>query len=167
MACGIRVQLINKFQETERKNYLDAKKAFEELSERERWRRYKDIHPDAVSTANPVINESELNTFMPFDEFVRFRESGSVSLAILYDKLMDVPDEIDVQLTEEVSSALMKVRSQVQYPVEDNELKWMLQLYAEEPLKLFRGLSLVDKRFLPVGVLAMVKGKRVTLQIVL
>lgn len=161
------VQLINKFQETERENYLDAKKAFEELSERERWRRYKDIHPDAVSTANPVINESELNTFISFNEFVRFRESVSVPLAILYDKLMDVPDEIDVQLTEEVSSALRKVRSQIQYPVEDNELKWMLQLYAEEPLKLLGGLSLVDKRFLPVGVLAMVKGKRVTWQMVL
>jgi hypothetical protein len=80
---------------------------------------------------------------------------------------MDDPGETDIKLTEEVFSALEKVQSQFDYPVEDNELKWMLQLYAQEPLRLFGGLSLVDKRFLPVGVLAMVKGKRVTWQMVL
>ncbi|KAG2001167.1 hypothetical protein GB937_010444 [Aspergillus fischeri] len=75
--------------------------------------------------------------------------------------------ETDIKLTEEVSNALEKVESRIDYPVEDNELKWILQLYAQEPLRLLEGLSLVDKRFLPVGALAMVKGKRVTWQMVL
>ncbi|KAF4229982.1 hypothetical protein CNMCM8980_004589 [Aspergillus fumigatiaffinis] len=161
------VQLINEYKENEKQAYLDAKKEFEELTERERLQRYQKVFPEAESGATPVLNTSELRTFMSFEEYTRFRESTDTLLRVLYTKLMDVPDETDIELTEEVSSALEKVESQFDSPVEDNELKWMLQLYAEEPLRLLGGLSLVDKRFLPVGVLAMVKGKRVTWQMVL
>ncbi|KAF7114229.1 hypothetical protein CNMCM5793_007807 [Aspergillus hiratsukae] len=161
------VKLINDYKENEKKAYLLTKKLFEELTERERLQRYQEISPDAKSEANLVIDRSDWSTFMSFDEYIRFRESTETLLARLYMKLMDVPGEIDVELTEEVSSALGKVQSQIAYPVKDNELKWMLQLYAEEPLRLLGGLSLVDKRFLPVGVLAMVKGKKVTWQMVL
>ncbi|RHZ66727.1 uncharacterized protein CDV56_105863 [Aspergillus thermomutatus] len=160
------IQLINDYKENERKAYLDVKKEFEELPERERLRRYKLMQPDAEARATADIDRS-LSTFMSFDEYVRFREFTDTHLAALYKKLMDVPEEIDIELTEEVSTALRKVQSQIDYPVEDNELKWLLQLYAEEPLRRLGGLSLVDKRFLPVGVLAMVKGKRVTWQMAL
>jgi hypothetical protein len=161
------VQLINEYKKNEKQAYLDAKKEFEELTERERLQRYQKVFPGAESGATPVLNTSELRTFMSFEEYTRFRESTDTLLRVLYTKLMDVPDETDIDLTEEVSSALEKVESQFDSLVEDNELKWMLQLYAEEPLRLLGGLSLVDKRFLPVGVLAMVKGKRVTWQMVL
>lgn len=161
------VKLINDYKENEKKPYLAAKKDFEELTERERLRRYQEIHPDAETGPNPVIDRRDLSTFMSFEEYIRFRESSDSSLTSLYRKLMGVPGEIEVEFTEEVSSALGKVQSQIDPPVEDNELKWMLQLCAEEPLRLLGGLSLVDKRFLPVGVLAMVKKKRVTWQMVL
>jgi hypothetical protein len=160
-------QLIDEYKENEKQAYLDAKKKFEELTERERLQRYQGIHPDPESRATLVLDRSDLSTFMSFEEYTRFRESTDYSLRDLYMMLMDDPGETDIKLTEEVSSALEKVQSQFDYPVEDNELKWMLQLYAQEPLRLFGGLSLVDKRFLPVGVLAMVKGKRVTWQMVL
>jgi hypothetical protein len=49
----------------------------------------------------------------------------------------------------------------------DSEKKWFLQLYANELLEDFGGLSLVDKQFLPVGVLAMMRGKKVSWNMVL
>lgn len=149
------VKLINDYKEDEKKAYLAAKKEFGELTERERLQRYQEIDPDPESGA------------MSLEEYICFMESTDALLAGLYKKLLDVPGEIEVEFTEEVSSALGKVQSQTDYPVEDNELKWTLQLYAEEPQRLLGGLSLVDKRFLPVGVLAMVKGKKVTWQMVL
>ncbi|EAW12386.1 uncharacterized protein ACLA_063540 [Aspergillus clavatus NRRL 1] len=161
------VQLMDEYKESERKAYLEAKKTFDDMNERERRRRYAAVHPDSESKVDPVISKTEMTAFMSFEEFTRFRESSDSALATLYKKLMEVPDEMDVELTKEVSGALRKVSSQMEFPWEDNELKWILQLYAEEPLKLLGGLSLVDKRFLPVGVLAMVKGKRVTWQMVL
>ncbi|GIK05437.1 hypothetical protein Aspvir_009547 [Aspergillus viridinutans] len=150
------VQLINDYKENEKQAYLDAKNKFEELTVRERFQLYQEVLPGAESGETPVPDRSELSTFMSFEEYARFRESTDNHLRVLYMKLMF-----------QVSSALEKVQSQIDYPVGNNELKWILQLYANEPLRLLGGLSLVDKRFLPVGVLAMVKGKRFTWQMVL
>jgi hypothetical protein len=49
----------------------------------------------------------------------------------------------------------------------DAEKKWFLQLYAGELLEDFGGLSLVDKQFLPVGVLTMMRGKKVSWNMIL
>lgn len=49
----------------------------------------------------------------------------------------------------------------------DEEKKWILQLYSENLLTNFGGLNIVDKKFLPMGVLAMIREKRVKWQMVL
>lgn len=49
----------------------------------------------------------------------------------------------------------------------DAETSWTLYLYAEDLLAKFGGLNLVDKQFLPMGVLDMIKGKKVRWQMVL
>jgi hypothetical protein len=48
-----------------------------------------------------------------------------------------------------------------------DEQRWILQLYVPEVLKNYGGVSLVDKKYLPVGVIAMVKEKRAKMQMVL
>ncbi|PKX89282.1 uncharacterized protein P174DRAFT_454964 [Aspergillus novofumigatus IBT 16806] len=102
--------------------YLDSKKEFEELTKRERLQRYQEVCPEAESGA-ARCSITELSTFMSFEEYTRFRGSTDTLLRVLYTKLMDVPGETDIKLTEEVSSAREKVQSQIDYPVEDNELK--------------------------------------------
>ncbi|KAM7183623.1 hypothetical protein V8F20_012551 [Naviculisporaceae sp. PSN 640] len=47
------------------------------------------------------------------------------------------------------------------------ENKWFVALYADELLQTYGGLSLVDKQFLPGGVLSMMREKKVTWQMVL
>lgn len=49
----------------------------------------------------------------------------------------------------------------------DEETKWLVQMYAPEMLKNYGGVGLVEKKYLPVGVMAMVKEKRVRWQMVL
>lgn len=43
----------------------------------------------------------------------------------------------------------------------------MVQLYSEEMFRVFGGLSIVDKALLPLGVMGMLRAKRVTWQLVL
>ncbi|GFF68392.1 hypothetical protein IFM47457_02046 [Aspergillus lentulus] len=94
------VQLINEYKENEKQAYLDAKKEFEELTERGRLQRFQDVFPEVVPGATPVLDRSESSTFMSFEEYTRFRESTDTLLQVLYTKLMDVPGESDIKLTE-------------------------------------------------------------------
>ncbi|KAF4159577.1 hypothetical protein CNMCM6936_004332 [Aspergillus lentulus] len=94
------VSLINKYKENKKQAYLDAKEEFEELIERERLQRYQVVFPEGESGATPVLDRSELSTFMAFEEYTRIRESTDTLLQVLYTKLMDVPGESDIKLTE-------------------------------------------------------------------
>ena len=47
------------------------------------------------------------------------------------------------------------------------EHKWFIALYADELMETYGGLSLVDKQFLPGGLLGMMREKKVTWQMVL
>lgn len=149
----------------EREDYLAKKKEFDELPEQARRRRFNSVYPEGTSTSRPAIRGDELDTFLSLDEYARFRETASADLHDLYDLLMDVPPKRDIELTREVRDALDQQQQRVS--LLDSTKKWILQMYSGELFAACGGLSLVEKRYLPVGVLAMMRGKKVTWQTVL
>ncbi|KAL5355529.1 hypothetical protein BJX96DRAFT_141452 [Aspergillus floccosus] len=160
------VDLCNKFKKEEKEDYVAAKKAFEDLPERARSRRFEHVNREADSRLGEVINSSEIKRFMSFEEYTRFRESLSTRLRRCYEELMRVPERMHLSSTQIVRDKLNYTeRSQIVHL--DSEIKWLLNLYADELLAKFGGFDLVDKKFLPVGVLNMVKGKKVKWQMVL
>ncbi|KAK4455574.1 hypothetical protein QBC34DRAFT_445137 [Podospora aff. communis PSN243] len=149
----------------ERERYLEEKKMFDEVGESGLRRRFRSIYPDDDHEV-AAIKADELDTFMSLEEYSRFREKTSYQLRDAYMKLVSTPDIDDIVLSKEVESGIRDLGAFVKGSL-DSEKKWFLQLYSEELLKDFGGLSLVDKQFLPVGVLAMMRGKKVTWQMVL
>lgn len=149
----------------EREAYEEKKKQFDELTESARRRRFMAIFPDENIHSTRVLDP---DTFMSLDEFSRFRESLSKELHGLYVSLMSMPSTEDIHLARSVQHALEGLRStgQITKPM-SSATKWVLQMYAEEMFERCGGLSLVEKRYLPTGVLAMMRGKKVTWQMVL
>ncbi|KAK0705188.1 hypothetical protein B0H67DRAFT_374063 [Lasiosphaeris hirsuta] len=150
--------ITNGFLKREREDWLSAKKTFEAESESALRRRLLHIYP----TSDAKIDKDE--PFMPLDEYCRFRERTDAAFTRTYAELQSTPETEKIVLSKEVQSGLRELSGSV---VLDEEKKWFLQLYAEELLEGFGGLSLVDKQFLPVGVLSMMRGKKVTWQMVL
>ncbi|KAL1981485.1 hypothetical protein VTN96DRAFT_2514 [Rasamsonia emersonii] len=112
------------------------------------------------------------DTFMSLDEFSRFREFVSEDLHSLYLSLMSTPPPEDIHLTREVRHALDQLKLTTgkigtAKKMMTSTTKWVLQMYAGEMFERCGGLSLVEKRYLPTGVLAMMRGKKVTWQMVL
>lgn len=104
---------------------------------------------------------------MSFEEWSRFRESTSNDLRRCYEDLMDVPSVEKVRLAQATEEALRRVRREMNLKPLDEEKRWILQLYSEDLLKSFGGLNIVDKKFLPMGVLTMIREKKVKWQMVL
>lgn len=161
------IERVDRFSKSEQESYNYAKKTFDEMSEKLRRRRAETVNPGPNSGEPLVITDADMNTFMSFEEYTRYRKSKSNSLRVLYKNLMLVPDTKRIQQTRECRDALDSVRRQFRLSNQSPEEMWILQLYADDLLQRFGGLNLVDKRFLPVGVLAMMKEKRVKWNMVL
>ncbi|GAB1313113.1 hypothetical protein MFIFM68171_03323 [Madurella fahalii] len=157
--------LINEFLKGERESYLAAKKRFEACNEQILRRRLRHLYPDQDLSEVSAVPESERNTFFPLEEFSRFRERDSPKFLSTFEKLVSVPETEEIALSKEVEGELVDFLSDSVRL--DSEKKWFLQLYSKELLENFGGLSLVDKQFLPVGVLAMMRGKKVSWNMVL
>lgn len=158
--------LIDEYLKDERERYLAAKKLFESTPETWLRRRLHNIYPEDDDLSKPsAIPPSEPHVFFSLDEYSRFRERFSPDFAKQFEKLVSVPDTEEIALSKEVE---MRLRDFLDDSVRlDSEKKWFLQLYAKELLENFGGLSLVDKQFLPVGVLTMMRGKKVSWNMVL
>ena len=161
------IERIKRFKKEERESFAFAKKTFNETPERTRRRRAEAVNPRSKSGEPLVITETDMHTFMSFEEYTRYRESRSNSLRLLYEALMQVPYTKSIQGTRECRDALNAVTGQFQLSDQNPEMKWILQLYSDDVLKRFGGITLVEKRFLPVGILAMMKEKRVKWNMVL
>ncbi|KXX73036.1 hypothetical protein MMYC01_210502 [Madurella mycetomatis] len=157
--------IVNEFLESERESYLAAKKWFESCGEQTLRRRLLNIYPDQDLPEVSAISESERNTFFPLEEFSRFRERDSPKFLSTFEKLVSVPEAAEIALSKEVETGLIDFLSNSVRL--DSEKKWLLQLYSKELLEDFGGLSLVDKQFLPVGVLTMMRGKKVSWNMIL
>ncbi|KAJ5105304.1 reverse transcriptase [Penicillium alfredii] len=163
------LKLIKDFVAEERHEYAIEKKLFDDLSKQARWKRLDNIHPHGAVNVKPVVSQREMDTFMSFEEYTRFREETSPQFTKLYQHLLQVPEPNGVELndSDRVPMAVRDIRRRFRLKNEDPEMRWILYLYGEDLLSRFGGLNLVDKQFLPMGVLDMIKGKKVKWQMVL
>ena len=158
-------EIIDEYLKAERAQYLESKKTFEGFNETALRRRLRYTYPDAESVKKGAISESDLTTFFSLDEYCRFRERQSPRFFAAFEKLICVPETDEIALSKEIRNGLREfLADSVRL---DAEKKWFLQLYAGELLEDFGGLSLVDKQFLPVGVLTMMRGKKVSWNMIL
>jgi hypothetical protein len=159
--------LVDRYLKQELEAYQALKKNFDTSTDQALMRRLKAIYPADANDQLAALRDGAWASFMPFEEFARFREVTRSEFWTTYCQLLTVPNKEEIHLGQDVKHALAQLGDQLDLGRLDAEKKWLLQLYASELLELCGGLSLVDKQFLPVGVLAMMRGKKVTWQMVL
>ena len=149
-------QAFESFFQKERENYVTAKKQFEELSLKTRQKRLDDNRD--------VVKAQEADTFFSLAEFTKGREFHSAALERLYKGLMSVPNECGIFISGKVSDTLTSMHLEIdrEYPVE-----WIADVHAADVLKRCGDLRMVDQGYLPLGVLGMMRKKKVTWQMVL
>lgn len=159
--------IIHEFLDGERTRYLAAKASFEKTSKAElNDRLSRIIRLSTGGSPNQATKDTYMSAFFSLEEYSRFREWTSTQFKDTFNKLIVVPDREEIALSKEVESALRAFLSADSVRL-DAEKKWFLQLYAKDLLADFDGLNLVDKQFLPVGVLAMMRGKKVSWNMVI
>lgn len=160
-------QFVDEFEKQDTDAYNNASREFAALSERTINARLQLVNPPQGSSKPPVVRWSEQRNFMFFDEWCQFRDSTSDLLRQCYDNLSQVPSKYTVDWTDKVLAAANGVRERVNMAGMEEEGRWTLELYAESLLRDFGTLDIVDQKFLPMGVLAMIREKRVKWQMVL
>jgi len=160
---------MKEFFKKEEEIYVEAKRRFEEFSEQERRRRHHSVFPDEYGTSlfattDPVVSPDELDTFMSRDEFVSLRESISPELTQVYKELMQAPGKKQIDIS---SNARKIIRELDVSSGEEEELRWMLQMYEKELVEMCGGLRIVEKNLLPLGILTILRKRKVVWQMVL
>lgn len=158
---------LTKFSKEEIEAYKAAKIDFDALGETGRRRRFQSIYPseNGVST-HKHFPDGDLDTFMTFEDFTSWRESKSVALWRAYTDLLGVPEPKNITLSADVKGALRRLaKSQFSDPAPGD--LWIVQLYSRELFEQCGGLVLVDKSLLPLGVMTVMRTRKVAWQMVL
>jgi len=157
---------MRKFIEKEKEEYALAKKDFGQLSQHQRRKRFNQIFTGGFSSKTPQPEEQD--TFMSFEEFTKWRESTSTSLRQTYMELLLTPVDETLWTPADVSRELGSLQWELP-ELKDlgAEKKWIVDLHAAELFEKCGGLSMVEKSFLPLGVLTMMRSEKVTWQMVL
>jgi len=155
-------KVMQDFLKEERDAYNKAKERFESLGQQGRLRKLEVIYPDKDKITN-IFTDGDTDTFMSFEEYTRWRESAAntVGLYDAYKDLCRVPED-DVETSREVDSELIrlnKTQGGFSYWQLSSEERWVVQLYSEELFERYGGLSLVDKNWLPLRALKMLRGE--------
>lgn len=106
---------------------------------------------------------------MPFNEYIRYREITDGSLLHTYNELLKTPAEQEVRPSVAVLHALDQLK-QITSDLAWNwaqlgsDQKWIIQLYSSGVLERFGGLNLVDQNLLPMGVMTMLRARKVVWQ---
>ena len=90
--------------------------------------------------------------FMTFEHYTRNREQTSPQLLKAYEELLEEPRNKVPKLEYEVDSELLEEFSDYQ--------KGVIDLYGAEMVKRFGGLSVVEKRLLPMGLMQLFRQRR-------
>ena len=104
--------------------------------------------------------------FMSMTEFTQHREWTSLELKNTYEQLCRTPWTDNINMSTEVMAAMDRM-TVTRWTRFEGDQKWLLQLCSPQLLQQFGGLSIVDKGLLPLGVMTMLRSKRVTWQEVL
>lgn len=147
--------------------------------EKERYKSAKDLFningawvPNSRGTFVPASERHSFSTtkgeenFMSMTEFTQHRESTSLELKNTYEQLCRTPWTDDINMSTEVVAAMDRM-TMTRWTRFEGDQKWLLQLCSPQLLRQFGGLSIVDKGLLPLGVMSMLRSKRVTWQEVL
>jgi hypothetical protein len=168
--CKSPAARMKKFLKDEDDMYNDAKVEFEELTEQDRKRRQRAIYTDSYGESSISSDlEKSLETFMTKEEFIANRESTSPELAALYQELMEVPQKKRIVTSMRVSRTILKLEDSLNEAGRESkgELEWLLQLYERELLEKCGGMSIVEKNLLPLGILTILRKRKVAWQMVL
>jgi len=157
------VDLLKDFFEAEHDAYRQAKIKFENgLTRQEAYYRED---PEW----EPPTNK---DTFFSFEEFTRYREDyandSSNNLVQVFEKLLQRPQEESIAATPQIlngANALAGTQANIQswYNMEPY-WKWITQMYGPEMMERFGGLNVVDQGLLPIGMVSLFRGKRVSWQ---
>ena len=148
---------VEEFKEQELRDYAFAKQNF-----------LLGHHPHRNATE---FVPQDANTFLSFAEFAHYREYynaiGSADLNRVYHDLLKRPVEESVDLSVPVKQALglLKGQSNLRGIVGDWKhmdayWKWVAQMYGPDMVQRFGGLNVVDLGLLPIGMVSMLRNKR-------
>lgn len=179
------VQQISQFLEEENEAYRQARDWFEANGGYAVSRNIQDRLRKSQGSDKPLVTrteseeftesltsgkDSDREPFMSMDEFTRYRELTSTYLKHKYNMLCTKPEPEILESTPDVNAALRRLpasqRNLLSYGI-NTGTTWPLHLYASDLLQRFGGLNIVDKGLLPLGVMQMLRSKKVTWQEVL
>ena len=150
----------------EKDEFIRDKKEFEQLSRSERCKRFDHSFPGGFSSRTPQPNTKD--TFMSMEAYTLWRESTSETLRQAYTELLSTPLEECLWTPPDVQRELHGLKWELpEMGMLNAEKQWIVDLHAAELLEKCGGISMVEKRFLPLGVLTAMRSKKVTWQMVL
>lgn len=142
----------------EREEYELKKKEFYSISsieEREERATFRLGRFDA----GEVLNSMEAEIFFSFEEWAASREVTSEKLRDAYKDLQATPTQKRQPANFEVVDFLNDLG--IEEGTMFSEVRWLVQIYDKEVKERFDGRRLVDERFLPLGVISMMRKKAV------
>ena len=153
-------ELLNKGKEA----YKAAKSIHEALGESGRRHRYCTRFPEESKSNISTFCIGDINAFMTYEDFTRWRENESSLLLEKHKMLRLVPNKVRISLDPNIARALDDFAiANKQYSLTSNVCElvklWLVLLHAGGMLKHYGGLGLVERSLLPLGVLDVLKRK--------
>ncbi|KAL4793739.1 hypothetical protein BDV19DRAFT_379966 [Aspergillus venezuelensis] len=138
-------------------------------------RRYASKDKDRLIAKFSGFRPQDIDTFLPFDEYIRHREyldyGFSGQLVNVYDNLLRRPTQQQIQYdnTGPVSVGLAQLRGQgglsgisANWEVMTPYWRWVAQLYGPEIIERFGGFNVVDPGLLPIGLISQFRSGKVS-----
>ncbi|KAM0424200.1 hypothetical protein ACHAPT_010571 [Fusarium lateritium] len=153
------------FEEAEHASYKRAEKAF--LAGKVKDQRYALDDPDWKPES-----EHDRENFMPFEEYIRYREDFDFEhyrrgkkLRTVFRRLMKRPGEESIDKDDnKVSTALGQLNGQSKirsWGIMEPYWRWVAMVYGPEVVDRFGELNIVDAGLLPMGMVSLFRNKRV------
>lgn len=173
--CDDPKDLIRDFLEVEKNAYDEAKRNFENLSEQERRAQFRCAFPKDEETGSRLYAPSreDAKIFPSLEKMTQYRLKRSMRLQRVYRELTGAASVERLELSRDVDQQLRTLYaaptnlSELHPASIDPEIGWLIQFYAKELEEKCGGLSIVDRAFLPLGVLKAMRKKKVAWQMAL
>jgi hypothetical protein len=112
------------------------------------------------------------DTFMPMEEFMKYREERSINLGNTYCKLLTVPEEYEIEETKEITAWLDKMQGNDRSSRSSSGItkslksmkpywKWILAVYGSQIHEKYGSVQIVDAAQVPLGVVSVMKARKV------
>ena len=158
---------VRQFLREEEEEWKEAKDRFESLSESYKICRWEILLRGKDHSQNPQPDssmETDVRNFMSLSEFKLLRNSNSAFYKSLYNELTDVPSKSGAKPPNDIEKVPGKALSSSSSSLEaevDEDIVATVSLYADELFEKFGGLSIVERDMLPLGVIQLLRSKRV------